>query len=125
MIGLVKINNYFFDISPDSKFEIKEIGESVRTYNGTNRNNIRGQYYVFDLEIEQLSPERHSQLLYLFNLNRGDNKKHLVFNWLQDDQWLSDEDIVVDIPKEGIKITRNKGKETYNWEVTLEEVRVH
>lgn len=121
---VIKIDNFFFEVS-DIEYEYKEIGSSKRTYNGTIRNNYIGTYKTFKLTIDNLSAERHGQLLYLVSKNRKNDTpaEHLVFNNLSNDEYLNGETLVVDIPLNKYSFKRLEGKkEKYQWELTLEEI---
>jgi len=121
---MIKLNNYFYDVS-DIKIEEKEVGNERRGYDGTKHSNYIRKYLKIDITITELKPVEHYQLLSLVSTNRPYDSaaEHLVFNNLLDDEYLNGQDIIVDIVKEGYEYDRLEGEqERYEWTLTLEEV---
>lgn len=116
---MIKINNYFFEVE-DYEERVEEVGKSRRSFSGKLLTDYISSYKTFKIEMSNLSPERHGQLLYLVHKNRGDNSvpsEHLVFTSL------TGEELIIDIPINGFKYNLEKGEEeSYKWRLTLEEV---
>lgn len=122
---MVKINQFFFDVS---KIKIKpvEVGKTNIAWNGFPHTNVIGHYYEIDLTITNLTVERQGQILYLLHLNRPNDTpaEHLIFRNLKDDKYLSEEDILVDIPLNGFDPDRLEGnEELYEWDLTLRGIQ--
>ena len=117
VVKLIRIYKYYFQPEEVEK-ERTEKGNTKRSLNGTIHSVKISEYHTWEITIKHLSPTKHGHLLDILDKSRGlEENENLIFI---DD--LGEEYNVI-IPVNGFDFSREEGeKETYEWELTLEEV---
>lgn len=117
--SMIQIEKYFFEVVNYNVVPI-EVGNTNVSFSGKNHIDYINKYHKFELSMTNLSSQRHSQLLFLVNKNRGEGFSEPSNLRYVD---LNGKEYTVDIPIEGYDYNLEKGEgETYAWDLTLVEV---